>query len=182
MKTDLRARRAAVALSAMAIAVAGVGCGGDDSSDAETRSKNRATVTTEAALPNLVSQEDVASAPSDSPQRALLEWFQAVQFQDVEGAELLTEAGVIEETGPKRVKAAIGLVGPALGKPSIVNVRREGDRAAVRTLIEAFAPGRKAPVSTDPESFELTNTASSWELSNLDYLLMSARAIRRATR
>ena len=104
-------------------------------------------------LGNIVTAQDLQQAPAGSPQRGMLEWFQAVQFQDIEGARQFTAPGVLRHTDRRRFEWAVGTVGSGLGRPVIVNVRRSRKGSTVRVLIQAFQPGRAKPIASDPESF-----------------------------
>jgi hypothetical protein len=126
---------------------------------------------------NLISTREIDSEPADSPQRALLEWFQAVQFEDVEGAQLLVAPRAFSRVNEKRFESAVRTVASALGKPTVIRVRKGKQTAAVRTLMQAFESGSSRPVSSDPESFPMATVDGEWRLDDLDYLFDAARSI-----
>jgi hypothetical protein len=155
------------------------GCGGSDDGGGRDRATDRADALS-GALRNLVTDRDLRNAPPGSAQRALLSWFQATQFEDVRGVRLLVARAELERVGDARLKAAIAIVGPALGKPSIVSVRRAGSSTSIRTIIRAFQSGRSEAASAELQSFEMVRPGGSWQLADLNYLLEAAHDIRRA--
>lgn len=131
---------------------------------------------------NLITDQDVASQPQGSPQRALFSFFQAVQYRDDEEALSLVARSERGELSPETIRGLIAMVGGSLGRPRIVAARVTGNRARVRTVVLGFAPGKSAPTSGTPVTFPLRNAESGWVLSDLSYLAVQAREISNAER
>ena len=119
------------------------GCAGDDGPARTARATAEADKDIARMLPNLVDERDVASTVAGSPERALLEWFQAVQFEDLEAVRSLTDPAALPRAGRRELAAAVAVVGPALGKPTIVTAKTNDDRASVRALIRGILRGRR---------------------------------------
>ncbi len=171
---------------AVASALAWSGCGDSESGDtdrsektAPDRSEKTATEKDSAALRRVVTEEAIAQRPRNSPDRALLNWWQAVQFEDFEGVRLLSTRQALSRTSPRGLSRAVSTVASALGRPEIVRVRSQGDRAAVRVLIQSFGSKAGQTVSTDPATFELRRMRGKWRVGDLGYLLETAQTINR---
>jgi hypothetical protein len=176
------ASRTCIALR-MALAVLvlclSAGCGGDGSlRDGDSSSYRRLNVT--AAFPNTVTARHLAAFAAGSPKRALHEWFQAVQFEDVAAVRTWTSRRAVRRIGRPALGRAVATVGPALGRPNIGRVRSGEAVATVTVGIEAYVPGRTAPRSVHPVNFRLVREDDAWHVASLTYLLAAARRIEAA--
>src|SRR4051812_23563251 len=161
---------AALAVGCGILSVAAVSCGGDPTPVATP---------TPTAVPgggqpaSLVRDEDVARQKPGTPARSLLEFFQAVQYQDVATARGLVSKRELRRVTPSEFASAVTVVGSAVGRPAIKNVRTNGNSAIIRVFVQAFAPGKAEPVSSDPTSFQLVDQ-DGWKLDDIGYLTRAA--------
>jgi hypothetical protein len=139
------------------------------------------TATVPMLPPGLVSAERVAGEQPDSAQRALLSWWRAVQFRDVESALRLTDATAIRSIGGVRAfRAAVQEVGDSL--PGVViseSVEVSPNRLALRALI-VFYDDRGRTAGRSPLSFSMWRTSRGWQLHDLSLLQDQAAGIRKA--
>ena len=157
----------------LVIIAAGLSCSDSDgavNTPAGTPAKN-------APPKNIITDADVSATRRGSPERVLFEFFQAVQFQDIEAIRPLVTRSSRQALGPGRLAKALSVVGPAVGKPHVFEVRRTGDRATVRLLLQGFAAGRDNPVSSQPFTFSLIRSNGVWRLNSLAYLVTTANDI-----
>lgn len=132
---------------------------------------------------NLVSPSEVTNAGSATPQAALLRWFQAIQYRDYPTALELTTSRVRKLVGETRLHNAIGVVGSALGKPSITGiVAREADAVRIHVLVLGFSPTSSTPLNETPVTVPLIKTVTGWQVDDATYLLESANAIEALAR
>jgi hypothetical protein len=150
------------------------------SRDGERSSDTRLTIRT--VFPNTVTARDLAAFAVGSPERALLEWFQAVQFEDVGGVRDWTSRRAIRGAERPPLARTVATVGPALGKPKIKKARSGDAIATVKVSIEAYLPGRAAPRSVHPVSFRLVREDGTWRVASLKYLSTAATRIEAAGR
>lgn len=168
-------------MPAMLIAMAALaGCGSDRAADRAQRPKGPAPQPT---APGIVTAEDVLAYPADTPQRALLTWFQAIQFGDARAAfELLTPAEQ-RQFGATRILSAAAAVGDTLGSARVRSVRVHGISAVIGVDVLGFNPQngvwRRAPqpTSSNPVTFLLFHGRGGWRIDDGGYLLASARAV-----
>lgn len=120
---------------------------------------------------NIVTESDLARYPRNSPERALLMWFQAVQFRDQDAVRLHTTDSAVVPVGSKTLAEAVKLIGSFLGKPRIVSTRVRGKGAVVRIFIQSWEPDNATPVLEIPRSFTLLRVGGRWKLSDLSYLM-----------
>jgi hypothetical protein len=133
---------AALALLVVAAAWSISGCG--DSGDGATTS----TDVSEQLPPNVVSEADIDAQEDGSPQRALLEWWQAFQFGDVQTVLDLTDPATVHKFGPDRIEEFTLTAGQSLGKPKLLKTIPHGETASVRVLILTITDEAKQPDET----------------------------------
>ena len=75
-----------------------LGCGDDDNGDSNGDSE------TEGFGPQVVTQEDIDGQEEGSPGSALLEWWQAFQFQDAATVVSLTSEDTLDDVGEKNLE------------------------------------------------------------------------------
>jgi hypothetical protein len=164
---------ALVAVACISVALVSLSCGSEDA-DRPERAE---------ALPgtrHLVTEQQIRSTRQDAPERAVLEWFQAVQFKDVPAVRALVRSEGLRRVSSERVERAVHLVGGALGRPRVSGVIRRGSSASVRVLVLSYERGKADPVLAVPVTFVLRRDTNEWLLEDLDYLLASADAMEEA--
>jgi hypothetical protein len=176
------ARRGALiaALACLVASLVVVSCASDDnepSTQAATTSDSRPGAT----HPNVVTDQEIERYPRDSPQRALLDWFQAVQFRDEAGVRQSTTEREVRRVSAETLDNAVRLIGPALGKPRIESTRERGSEAAIRLFIQSFVRGKPKPVGETPSTFYLTRLGNRWRVKDVRYLIAAWVEIRAKT-
>jgi hypothetical protein len=161
-----------LALLCVAASLVSLSCGSKAPQKTES-----ATTTDVPGTRRLVTDNEIDQAEPRSPQRALLAFFQAVQFNDARGARELISTRINRAVAYKRLRGIVDLVGGALGKPDIQSVRRRGNTAFARVLVLAYVPGKPTAVSGSPATFILRLQGRDWKIDNLDYLFATANAI-----
>jgi hypothetical protein len=122
------------------------------------------------------------SLDAPTPVAAVASWFAAVHLGDVADVVGLTTARAQLSVGRAKLAAAVRTVGPALGRPSIIQVERHGSRASVRLLVLGYVLPGAGPVSEAPLLISLAHTRAGWQIDDVSYLMISARAIRARAR
>lgn len=171
-----RLSRVTVALALVCVLASGVvvSCGKDSKSTATS-------IAGASPTPNLVTNQDIAQAKAGSPERVLLSWIQAVQFQDGRTARELVDPTAYKRVGKDGFNAAVAVVGPELGKPRIVSVRMVGRTAVVRVVLVRYRAPGTPPVDVQPSSFPLKRSHSgAWVLSELNFLTSTGDKITAA--
>lgn len=157
------------------------GCGDDDprGDTAGTTATGRSLV----APTNLLTDEDVRALREGSPERALAEWFQAVQFRDVDTARSFVTKSAYRRVGERRFAASVKRVGTSLGRPEIVGSRRLGGGRGynIRVLIKAYDGVARRPRFSTPASFVMVDE-NGWRLDDLYYLTEANQSIADARR
>lgn len=183
-------RKLGVLLAAVLCAVAG-GCGGDgDGGDGgETASTNQLSLPpgftaqhpSASVPPNIVTDDYATKEAAGSARRALLDWWQAVQFRDVITARELTSDAVLRSVGPTAFRRTVLRVGDGLPGLKVVNGRRRGETTIVRAYL-VFAGASGATPTLAPRSFEMRSAQGSWKLASIEYLVRASDDAVRAAR
>ena len=117
--------------------------------------------------PTLLSAAAVERQPAGSPGRAFLEWWRAMQFDDVRaGARHYAAASAVtREQLDRQLQLATGAFG---ARPRVVDVDEAGERATVLVLLETRArnPNGRVDVLRVPRSFELVREEGDWRLAD----------------
>jgi hypothetical protein len=132
--------------------------------------------------PNLVTNTEIRHYPRNSPQRALLIWFQSVQFRDQDAVRLNTTSRELKRVSRKALEHAVNLVGSSLGKPKIVSTRKSGKEAAVRIYVQSYVPTKAEPVLSIPRTFSLARSGRRWRVDDARYLVEAGVDILAQTR
>jgi hypothetical protein len=122
------------------------------------------------------------SLDAPTPALAVASWFAAVQSGDAAAVVGLTTARARLSVGSAQLGAAVHAVGPALGRPSIIQVERHGSRTSVRLLVLGYLSPGTGPVSAAPLLISLAHSRAGWQIDDVSYLMSSARAIRALAR
>jgi hypothetical protein len=154
-------RRATGFLSVAALSVlfaTGCGSGDEDSVTAQETARSESVVD-RVLPPNIVTDEAIRDQKPGSPARALLEWWQAFQFGDVEMVVRLTTPEALRSIGRSRLERIVRQVGPGLQGIKPVSSRVSDDVASIRVELLTFAPrqadGKQSakPTSASPGTF-----------------------------
>jgi hypothetical protein len=143
----------------MLIAALLFGCGGGGSS----------TGSDEADLPpSVVTDDDISAQPDGSPERALLEWWQAYQFGDAEQVLERTSKSTIDQLGKNDFSDLVKSTGQGLQGVEVLGADTFGDKASVRVGLLQFEPDEPGgpqpdePTGSTPDTIEMDKQGSDW--------------------
>jgi hypothetical protein len=184
--TSSWARRGAIALlMGLLLALSSSACGGDDNSGEENAQSDAVNEPPDV----LVQPDQVTAYPPDSPQAAVLEWWRAVQFNDLSGVK----DAYLPSVDLPNLERALLLDKVSTSRPVIVDAQEQGDEATVYTIIETYSfsgqpqggrrgqqqqqplPGRE-PVTTatkaseESVAFSLKRLGEDWKFEDNRYL------------
>jgi hypothetical protein len=161
MRTTTLAGAAALVLTATAL----LGCGGGGDDQPESAAED---------APRTLTREDIRAYPSGSPERATLEWWRDLQFQNAGGAH----ARYVEDAAPplEDLNRQISIAASSfVGIPEIVDTSKEDGLATV--YLQISPPGSSAPPRT--LSVNLAKEDGNWLIR--DNLLVE-QAVNRVAR
>lgn len=124
---------------------------------------------------NLVTKGDIRAAAPHSPQRSLLRWWRAVQYDDVAGyLELLSPSLRQQRRTDGRARLDLQLAQGAFipAKPEIVSSNINGSRAIVYTRINVrqAVGASKSYTTSFPQAFTFVRENDSWGLADDQYI------------
>lgn len=120
--------------------------------------------------PNLVSQTDISATAAGSPQRALLEWFEAVQFRDLAAVHGLTAPESVTRVALPALDQQIDRVGVALAHPQLVSARANSTTAVIRALLVTYDPQVRKGSFSFPWTFRLLRSGGRWLVADVSVL------------
>jgi hypothetical protein len=172
----------AAVLAALVVgaALAATGCGSDDEAPDEVDRADAASLQ-DALPPNVVSDRTIDRHDRDTPERTLLEWWQAFQFRDAELVKLLTDARIIRTIGRSRISNVVRRIGPSLQGIRILSRRTIGDTTSIRVAFLSFGPKRgettppSEPTAATPSTLLMTERRGRWVFADSSYLRELAR-------
>lgn len=156
---SVRPRATGFLAAAVLSALFATGCGSEDQEGAVAQETAKSESVVDRALPpNIVRDEAIRDQKPGSPARALLEWWQAFQFGDVEMVVRLTTPEALRSIKRGRLERIVRQVGPGLQGINVVSSRVSDDVGSVRVELLSFAPGKDGkppaePTSTLPSTF-----------------------------
>lgn len=155
-----------MALFAAACALALGACGDSDSSASSDAPET----------PPPLSDQEVRAAAKGSPERAILEWWRALQFQDpVTGYDFLSRK-LKSQTSAEEFRTQIPLLqGRVTGRPEVVDIVKTGGGTKARALIQIAFPS-----GTLNRTLELVREGGKWRLADDFFIRESIRAAQTA--
>jgi hypothetical protein len=141
------------------------GCGGGDSTSGEP-----------ALPPQIVTDSDIDAQASGSPERALLEWWQSVQFGDSEQALQRTTNSTIDKLGENDFTEWVKNAGQGLQGVEVLGAEETGNTASVRIGLLQFQPEKEGepppsdPTSSTPDTIEMKKEGDDWKFAAPEFL------------
>jgi len=158
------------ALAVLALGLAVSGCGDLPTPD---KGKDPLRPYRIAVHPRTVTPSEIAGQPAGSPQRALLEWFGAIQQGRArQAADLYDPALGIRAPAIRRQRRLARNFFRYVGIDRLLDTRREGDRATVFAFLSRAwrAPNRRVNQYDQAQAFDLIRVGGRWLLAD-DYFL-----------
>lgn len=191
---------AAAVLSLAALAFI-AGCGSDDgetSTDtsatvaagkAELEKAQEITTATDASdvvkvfLPNVIKDGDVAAEKKGTPERGLVDWWQAYQFTDINRVLELTSAQTTKALGKKNLVDLVLSRGPGLRGMEILGSSENGNSATVQVGLLNFEapegePPPSKPTGSTPDTFAMVNEDGEWKFAETEYVQLQLDELR----
>jgi hypothetical protein len=174
----------AAVLAAVAVVVAvliGAGGGSDDESSG---SASRASQ--EALPPHIVRDSEIEAQGSGSPQRALLEWWQAFQFGDAQGVIERTSESTLKAIGEPQLTQLVKERGQGLQGIEVLGATEEGNAASVRAGLLTFQPEKqgepppKEPTASRPATFTMAKEDDQWRFRETAFLAPLVEGLQRS--
>lgn len=134
------------------------------------------TTSAEALPPNLISNADIAASEPGSPSHVTLEWFQAVQFQDVVSLRRLTTAAAFRGVSDATLMSWLSVFGPGFVRPRITAVLPHGRTALVRMLLLSYRAPSRTPTTAQAFTLRLVRSGGSWLVSDIALLRTYAKS------
>jgi hypothetical protein len=157
--------------------MAHAGCNGGEEEQGGPRATSESghSAASSGLPPNIVTDDRIRAAPKYSAERAVLQWWQAVQFRDIESARRLTDDDALAELRPGAFRRTVLEVGDGLPGLRVVGVTDNGQNASARVLLEFFDASKpESQSSLVPRTIRITQEGSEWRVADLEYLLKVA--------
>jgi hypothetical protein len=174
---------AAVVAAAAVVIVVLLGAGG--SSDDESSSSSNAA-SQDAFPPQVVRDSEIEAQESGSPQRALLEWWQAFQFGDSRGVIAHTSQATLQAIGEAQLAQLVKERGQGLQGIEVLGATEDGDAASVRAGLLTFQPAKegapppKTPTASRPATFAMTKEGDEWLFRETAFLTPMLEGLQRS--
>jgi hypothetical protein len=132
--------------------------------------------------PTIVKDGDVNELKKGTPERALLEWWQAFQFRDVRTVKALTSEETLKAIGSSELTELVGRTG--LQGIEVLDASTDGDVAVVNVGLLNFSaprgePPPKTPTNSQPETFTMKRDGDAWLFAQTEYLQLKLNAIQK---
>lgn len=173
----VRPRWAVVALAAASMSWPA--CGGDEDDTARVQRQQ----TYERSL-QLVTDAQIQALAADSPQRAVLRWWRALQFRDVKTVRQLFSREARRVIGPALPETTFLDLGPSLqpAYPQFDGADIRGDTATVymRVLRNQLVTPKIVRKTKEHLGLSLVKENGSWRIDDPTFFLHAARDLRRS--
>jgi hypothetical protein len=133
--------------------------------------------------PTIVTDAAIDQQDADSPGQALLEWWQAYQFDDVVAVKALTSKATIDAIGEDKLSELVELPGPGLQGVEVLDVSETGDTAAVNAGLLNFEPEEPGgevptdPTNSVPETFAMVKEHGEWRFAATEFLSLKLNTL-----
>jgi len=163
---------AAVVVAVAAVIIALVSGGGSD----DGGSTSAAPANEDSFPPQVVRQSEIDAQAADSPQRALLEWWQSFQFADARGVLSRTSPSTLAAIGRPDLSELVTLRGKGLQGVEVLSANVQGNSASVRAGLLTFQPKKQGepppdqPTASRPATFSMTKQGDQWLFNETAFL------------
>jgi hypothetical protein len=163
---------AATALSVLAVALAG--CGSDDESSDGSNGGNGDSA--KAFPPNVVRDSEIEAQEAGSPERGLLEWWQAFQFSDAQAVIGLTSKSTLAALGERDLAKLVKTRGQGLQGVEVLGATTSGNTSSVRVGLLTFQPDKPGdpppttPTGSKPTTLTMKKVGDKWLFGETAYL------------
>lgn len=169
---------AAVAVAVVVVIVAIVAGGGsdDDGSTSSSVSSVSSVSSEETLPPQVVRTSEIEAQGTDSPQRALLEWWQSFQFGDARGVVDRTSQATVDSLGESELNELVKTRGQGLQGIEVLGATEDGDTASIRAGLLTFQPEKQGepppttPTASRPATFTMKKEDGEWRFSEAVFL------------
>jgi hypothetical protein len=132
--------------------------------------------------PSIVLDGDVKEQETGTPQRALLEWWQAFQFRDVKTVLALTSRETLKTIGRRNLIDLVRRTG--LQGIEILDATTDGDTALIQAGLLNFAaprgePPPRKPTASLPATFTMVRESGEWVYAQTDYLVPKVENLKK---
>jgi hypothetical protein len=163
-----------------------LGCGSDDENgDGGEETGGDAAQT---FPPHVVRDDDIEAQEEGSPERALLEWWQAFQFADAAGVESLTSEETLNAVGPRQLAALVKARGQGLQGVEVLGASTQGATSSVRVALLTFQPEKEGqpppttPTGSRPATITMAKVGNRWLFAETPYVRPMVENFRQAAR
>ena len=168
-------------VAALLMAGALLGCGSDDESSDEDNANLQQTFP-----PQVVRDSEIESQESGSPERALLEWWQAFQFSDAGAVVNATSQATLDAVGESELTELVKTRGQGLQGIEVLGASTDGNSASVRVGLLTFQPEREGapppttPTASKPTTFAMTKEGDEWVYDETAFLEPMLEGLKRS--
>jgi hypothetical protein len=133
--------------------------------------------------PIIVTDGAIEEQEKGSPGEALLEWWQAYQFDDLVAVEALTSPTTIDDLGADNLEALVQLPGPGLQGIEILDVSESGNTAIVSVGLLNFQPEEPGgpipnkPSASVPDAFTMEKDGDQWRFADTEFLTLKLNSL-----
>lgn len=171
----------AVVVVAAVVVIAMLVSGGDsdDSSSTPAKAGSEATLP-----PQVVRTSEIEAQDAGSPQRALLEWWQAFQFGDAQGVVSHTTKATLDEIGEPQLRELVNLRGQGFQGVEVLGASVAGNTASVRAGLLTFQPKKQGapppdtPTASKPTTIVMKKEEDEWHFSQTELLAPMVEGLR----
>jgi hypothetical protein len=171
-------------IAAVAVVIVVLVAGGGDSEDNGSSAADDGSQ--ETFPPHVVRTSEIEAQESGSPERALLEWWQAFQFGDAQGVIARTAPATVNAIGEPQLAQLVRTRGQGLQGVEVLGATEDGDAASVRAGLLQFQPEREGapppttPTASRPITFAMIKEGDEWLFRETSYLEPMAEGLRRS--
>ena len=125
--------------------------------------------------PTVVLDGDIREHRRGTPDRALLEWWQAFQFHDVTTVKALTSRATLKAIGPHSLADLVRRTG--LPGVAVLDASTDGDTAVIQAALLNFqppergAPPPRKPTGSQPATFKMAMGRGRWVFDDTEFLV-----------